>query len=230
VDDGSVNGGLGVMKKNAQRYAVLTGDVVDSSKLAPPYLQNVMRRIREGSKRFSETFPDTIYGELSVFSGDGWQLLMTDWKRSLRATLFLRTVVKSDEERLLDTRIAVAWGPVNEDSLAPTSISESTGEAFTRSGRALRGLRKRSRLAVSLPDEFTAAFTGLFTASIGVVDELISRATPKQAQTLSLALLGMTQDRIASETGKSQSTIHKALRTSGWQGIEEYLNEIEYRL
>jgi hypothetical protein len=219
-----------VTKKNAQRYAVLTGDVVGSSKLAPADVQNVMQRIREGSKRFSDTFAGAVYGELSVFSGDGWQLLMTDWKRSLRAALFLRTLVKGDEKRTLDTRVAVAWGAVNTDSLIPERISESTGEAFTRSGRALRGMRKRSRLAIALPDDLPAALTGLFTASVRVLDELISNATSKQAQAISLALLGMTQDQIASETGKSQSTINQALQSAGWSSIEEYLQEVEYRL
>lgn len=76
-------------------FGVLTGDIVSSSSLASGDLRKVLGRLRDGTKRFAEAFPGSVYGELDVFSGDGWQVLMTDWERSLRAALFLRATGSS---------------------------------------------------------------------------------------------------------------------------------------
>ena len=75
-------------------YAVLTGDVVASSKQPPSALQEIMQRLRKGAEQFSKTFPDSVYGRLDVYSGDGFQLLMSDLGRSLRAAVFLRARLK----------------------------------------------------------------------------------------------------------------------------------------
>jgi hypothetical protein len=210
------------------KYAVLTGDVVGSSKLAAEDLTRVMQGLRDGAKRFQQVFPKSVYGTLDVFRGDGWQLLMTDCKRSLRGALFLRAAVKSNQQLGLDTRIAIAWGAVDQDSLKPARISQSTGEAFTRSGRALLNMPKNSRLAVDFFYDLPEPAQKLINASTGFLDELICRATPKQMQALSLALLGMTQEQIARETGKGQSTIQQALQGAGWQRIHEFLQKFEY--
>lgn len=210
------------------RYAVLTGDIVGSSKLPPSDLQELMQRLRESSEQFSASFPGAVFGKLGVFSGDGWQMLMPDWKRSLRAAVYMRAVAKSTEARKTDTRVAVAWGAVDAESLKPERISESTGEAFTRSGRALKTMRKQGRLVL---DNGEAAGEGRFLrTSVALVDELASRWTARQAETVAMALLGRSQEGISTATGKRQPTIQQALRTAGWRGIDDLLKEMENSL
>lgn len=107
------------MDDKPQRYAVVTGDIVGSSKLPPSDLQKLLQRLREGAEQFSAAFPGAVFGKLDVFSGDGWQMLMPDWKRSLRAAVYMRAVAKSTEALRTDTRVAVAWGAVDTESLKP---------------------------------------------------------------------------------------------------------------
>ena len=137
------------MKDNPQQYAVLTGDIVGSSRLDPAELRALMQRLREGAKRFEQAFAGTVVGELDVFSGDGWQMLMPDWKRSLRAAIFMRALAKADMEIEADTRVAVGWGGVDVTSLNRGRISESTGTfsevAGSSSGITEKSARSRTR-------------------------------------------------------------------------------------
>lgn len=215
------------MDTNPQRYAVLTGDIVGSSKLPPSDLQKLMQRLREGAERFATTFPGAVFGKLDVFSGDGWQILMSDWKRSLRAAIYMRALAKGEEGLKTETRVAVAWGGVDAESLKPERISESTGEAFTLSGRALKNMRKQGRLIL---DAGESSGEGRFLrASVALVDELADHWTSRQAQVVAMALLSRSQEEIATAIGKQQPTVQQALRTAGWHGIDDLLKELEYR-
>jgi hypothetical protein len=214
------------MDKQTERYAVLKGDIVGSTKLSTQGLSSVLNQLRKGVESFFGQYRGAVYGKMDVFSGDSWQLLMPDWRRSVRAALYLRAVVKSDAETKIDTRIAIGWGAVDADSLKRNRITESTGEAFTRSGHTLEKMAKHARLA------FDGGETGtpLVRASLALADELAGRWTPTQAQAVAMALLGQKQDEIASASGKKQPTVYKALRSAGWRGIETFLEEIEYSL
>lgn len=215
------------MTKTKRIYAVLTGDVVGSSHLTPKDLKLVMQRLRSGATRLGETFPGATVGELAVFSGDGWQLLMPDWRKSLRAALFLRAVVKGTGRLKADTRVAIGWGTVDLATLDPKRISEATGEAFTRSGRALDAMRKHERMAL-VPDGPTEPEAGrLLAASMRLLDELASRWKPAQAKAVALALLGHPQEDIARELKVSPPAVTKVVQATGWRAMEEFLEETE---
>lgn len=184
--------------------------------------------MRGGAEEFTKTFPGSIFGTLDVYSGDGWQVLMPGRKRSLRAALFLRAmIIRASHDQRLDTRISVAWGGVDASSLDPERISQSTGEAFTKSGRALKGLKKPRRL-VWTPDD-SSLQNCFFLSAINLLDELVQRWTQRQAQTISLALLKLRQEEIATAIGNRQPTVHQSLHSAGWRGINDFLNEFENR-
>jgi hypothetical protein len=216
------------MNDKPQRYAVLTGDIVGSSALPPPGLPTLMQRLREAAEQFSAAYPGAVFGKLDVFGGDGWQVLMTDWKRSLRAAFYMRAMAKGMEALKADSRVAVAWGAVDAESLKSERISESTGEAFTRSGRALKIMRKQGRLVLDVGescDEWRFLQT-----SVALVDELANRWTSRQAETVAMALLVHGQEAVARRLGKRQPTVYRALRAAGWQGIDTLLEQAENRL
>ncbi|MCJ7679942.1 MAG: hypothetical protein MUP70_04370 [Candidatus Aminicenantes bacterium] len=216
------------MNTDKQIYAVLSGDIVNSSQLQPKDVKVVMQRLRDGADKFEAVFPRSVFGKLDVFSGDGWQLVMKRYELSLRTALFLRAEVMRDEKLKIDTRVAVAWGTVDVDTMNPERVSESTGAAFTESGRLLKDMPKRSRLL--LRTDKSLSDTPFLMSTVLLLDEMAAHWTPRQADTLALALLNHTQEEIADKRGKSQPTVHQALQTSGWRGIEEFLKVVEYRL
>ncbi len=215
------------MTTQNNRYAVLTGDIVGSSKLEPGQLKDVMDRLRKSVARFKQTYPDAILGNLDVYSGDSWQLLMPDWQRSLRAALYVRAVIKSIEKLKLDTRVALAWGDIDEATLNPDRISESTGPAFQASGRALEKMPKGVRMAFVQDNGDSQRFGELLSGAVLLLDEIVGGWSLNQAQAVSLALLCINQRDIGRELGVTQPNVQKTMQRARWHGVEQFLEVAE---
>lgn len=213
--------------KTSKKYAVLTGDIIESSQLSPKTLKKLFQELRDNSKKFNEIYPNAIKGNLDVYSGDSWQLLMTDIKKSIRAALYLRAVIKSWEKPKIDTRIAIAIGNIDEATLNTKRVSESTGEAFTESGRALQEMPRSSRMALKATNFYSKESNKILKASIYLLDEIAANWKPGQANTIRLALLGFNQEKIAKQLGVSQPTVNQASKTASWWAIESFLKELE---
>lgn len=218
------------MTDGDKTYAVLTGDIAGSSRYDPKELKTVMQNIRKWSEDFSRTCPGLICGKLDVFRGDGWQMLLADWRKAMRVAVFMRAIVKADEKLRPDTRIAIGIGSVDRTTLKLEKISESTGEAFQRSGRALKDIRKPFMMAWAKHDwdqEGAGLSDRFFAGALGLLDEIISRWKPGQAQSVARALVGKQQEQIAKELMISQPVVSKSLNSAGWRGINAFLKEIE---
>lgn len=213
--------------------AVLTGDIVKSAKLDPVSLKVVIQNIKDGQARFDITYPGAMIGQLDIFSGDSWQVLMEYKHLSFRAVLYFRAMVKAVKGLNVDTRIALAWGRIDESTINPERISESTGEAFTLSGRALAEMDKSRRLIMKLPDAVVKnKFNdyAFLSYALILIEEITNKWTEKQAEAIIPALLGVKQKAIAAELGLVQSTVNKRLNGAGWKNLSQYLDFIEYHL
>ncbi len=206
-------------------YAVLTGDLVKSAELDPVNLRMILQRLQEGQDRFGSIYANSIVGRIAIFSGDSWQVLMSQLNLSFRFALYLRALVKATEGLNADIRIAVAWGQVDEETLNPDNISESTGEAFTLSGRALAEMAKSKHLAMKISENLGQDLHGGLTVlppTMLLLDEIPSFWTEKQAKLVVHALLGKKkkQNQIASELILASPTVKKGLNASGWGSIK----------
>lgn len=214
-------------------YAVLTGDLVDSAKLDPINLKMVIQSIKEGQSRFDQAYPGAMIGQVDIFSGDSWQVLMEHAHLSIRAVLYFRSLVKAIEGLKADTRIALAWGRIDESNINPERISESTGEAFTISGRALAEMDKSEYLTMNIAenaDQEWQEFMKVLQPTMLLLDVLSGRWTEKQARFIESSLLGAKQKQIASELKVTPPTVNKSLNSAGWHNIIEYLESIETSL
>lgn len=222
-----------IADNNQACYAVLTGDLVKSARLDPVNLKVVLQSLQEGQIRFNKTYANSIVGRMAIFSGDSWQVLMNKFNLSFRLALYFRALVKASEGLKADTRIAVAWGQIDEEALNPDSISESTGQAFTLSGRAMAEMGRSNFLAMKLPGNLDHNLYGglkYLTPSILLLDAVSSRWTEKQSEIMALALLGCTQNQIASELDITQPTVNKSLNAAGWKRLKEFLDHVENSL
>lgn len=208
-------------------FAVLTGDLVKSSRLSAPELKQAMQILRDAAKRFQAAFPDSILGELDVYSGDGWQILMPDWRRSLRAAVFLRATIKGEKYLKLDSRVAIAWGKIDQSSINPSRISESTGEAFTESGRALADMDRGAHMSLHAKANMGIADAGILSASVALLDNIVHKWKPAQARAVSYVILGLKQEEAAEELKISQPTVHRSVTSAGWHPIEQLLKRTE---
>lgn len=207
-------------------YAVLTGDIIKSSRLPTDDLEAVRGLLRDGVEGIRKWERGLVRGKLEFFRGDSWQLLITDPGRSLRAALYLRAVLIA--AKIADSRIAIGIGTVK--SLNPRRISQSTGEAFTLSGQALDLLREASRLAVALSDDVPEGMRllGMVTRLCG---SLVNDWTSRQAEVAALALHPdePIQEDIASalDPPVTRQGVSKALIAANWKVIHDALLEVE---
>jgi hypothetical protein len=217
------------MKVSAQKeYAVLTGDVVDSSKLPKAKRQALPGLLQKASAETRKAFPDAVPLAVDVFRGDGWQLLVGDSVRALRIGLFFRACLRSGTERGrgLDTRVAVAIGQVD---FVPERVSQGDGEAYRLSGRGLEEMVRKQRLLLVFPPDREPAGTSVI---VRLLDALARGWTGKQAMALRGALRGWTQEKIAQEWPEpiSQQAVTKHLEGAQWPAVGAALAYLESNL
>jgi hypothetical protein len=223
-------GGLRRMKISAQKtYAVITGDIVDSSKLSKAKRQALPLALKRASRETRKNFPNEVPLDLDVFRGDGWQLLVTDVVACLRVALFFRACLRSEAERGrgLDTRMAIAIGKL--DFIPGEHVSEGDGEAYRHSGRTLETLQRKEFLSLTPATEIRWPEV---TVVVRLVDAIAQGWTGKQSRAVMGALRGWTQEKIArSWPGRiTQPAVVKHLDAAQWPAVEAAVLYVEEKI
>ncbi|MFO7725463.1 MAG: hypothetical protein R6V45_07950 [Oceanipulchritudo sp.] len=208
------------------RYAVLTGDIVKSSRLAADELERVRESLGEAADCIRAWQRGLVKGKLAFFRGDSWQLLLTDPGRALRATVFLRARLIATG--LADSRVALGIGDV--PNVSAHNITKSTGEAFSLSGEALDTMKVSSRLAIAVTDvpERSAALLGI----IGLLSDAIIRDwTQRQAEIVSHAAQPSEPIHAAIANALtppvSRQAVTRSLNGAHWEAIREAVRQFE---
>lgn len=190
-------------------YAVLTGDIIKSSKLSPTELKAVQQTLADSMGVLEKALNRKLFiGQIDFYRGDGWQLLMCEPAFSLRTALFLRAALLSRGQA--DTRVSVGMGTV--ENIDKKKISKSTGKAFEFSGTGLDKLTKRSYMTVG--GDLTPQ--KLEISVFGLCDAIAQGWTKRQAEAVFLALQGFEQSNIsktmvpATTRQAAANTINKA--------------------
>lgn len=217
-------------------HAVLTGDIVASSKLEVTLRHELIAWLKTVSSTFAETHPGSVIGSIDVFRGDSWQLCLSQPHLAITAAVFLRAGLKAHVSReAVDTRIGIGLGTV--DHLATDHLSESSGQAFERSGKALDRLKK-TRL--SLCSESDAPhLTLLENVALPLIDLEVTQWSPIESVAIFGNLQGWTQQQTAASElarksdGKppTQQAINNTfLRTHWLSHLQPVLDDIETHL
>jgi len=203
-------------------YAVLTGDIVNSSILSRDQYDQLIERMKGLPQTFNEVFSHSIYANIDIVRGDSWQILAVKPSYALRFSLYLRSVCKSCFN--IDSRVSIAIGTI--DSLVENSLSMSSGPAFKLSGKGLDLMQGNERM--SWYDAFVS--DRLLSAEKLLIRQIDNRITPSsssQARSLTGALLGDIQAKIAETTGVAQSTVSEGLAALQWFEVSLLLEHFE---
>lgn len=206
--------------------AVLTGDIVASSKMSPAELARVRETVLGVRVPLEAWDKAAVLGAPEFFRGDSWQLVLAKPGLLLRACLLVRGRLKG--AGLGDTRIAVGVGPVA--SVNEERVSLSTGEAFELSGRALDGM-KNERMVLAMAASFGAA--GDFAAAaMRLCDAMFAGWTARQAEIAAVALeagadtYAEISRRLSDDP--TEQAVGKALRGIGFEAVSEALTAFEH--
>jgi hypothetical protein len=214
-------------------YAVLTGDIVSSSTLGPERMDAAKALLHQLAEEFGEAHPGAVVGVPDVFRGDSWQICLQLPALAVTAAVFVRAGFKADD---FDTRIGIGWGAV--ERLNQNRISESSGQAFTRSGLALDGLGKGRRLALARSDQTSSGPLppDILGAGVGLLDALIARWTQREAAAVYGTLRKLPQEAIAelpqsrtkAGTPPTRQAVQDALRRISWSShVQPFISQTE---
>ena len=136
--------------KTEKLYAILTGDIVNSSKLSSDKRQKLHYAMKEGSKAVRRAFEKDVPLDVDIFRGDSWQMLVFNPAKSLRIGLFYRAFLRAEmQSSNVDTRMSIAVGTI--EFIPDDRVSGGDGQAYQYSGNALEKMTKASHMHLSLP-------------------------------------------------------------------------------
>ncbi len=150
--------------------------------------------------------------------GDNFQILLRE--NALYECICLKTYLHS--KLMVQVRVSVGIGEVG---LINERVSDSDGEAFWYSGRALEEMKSK--------DQWTRIVTARadindeWEVHTATLDYLESDRTAHQSEALYWTLRNETQSGIAKRLGISQPSVHSRIKGAGWPLIEKILHRYD---
>lgn len=201
-------------------FAVITGDIIASTNLPFNSRDKLYQVMIQTSRSIEEKFIAYLPMGVEIFSGDSWQMILSNPIKALRLSLFYRAMLRAKmESHRIDTKIAIAIGEI--DSIPDNRVIEGYGEAFELSGRALEKMPKASNMCFVFPDK---KIENILNTVIQLIDTISSKWSDKQALAITGALQGWKQEKIAKtlwEKEISQQAIAQHLSSAGWHSVEK---------
>lgn len=207
--------------KNQKLYAVITGDVVDSSKIKGNQRSHLLSVLKSTFDIIEKIFPGRIRAPFEIHRGDSFQGVLSNPEDALRVVIVIRTSLrygfeKKQRQNALDARIVLGIGTI--DFLPSGRGSEGDGEAFRRSGPTLDKIKGDKRLVIRTPWE---EINLELDVECALLDALINRWSKEQAQAIYGKIRNLTQEQIAKQLGISQSAVRQRLKRAGSWAVEE---------
>ncbi len=198
--------------------AVLTGDVVRSSRLAEGGRQAMLDRLERALVAMGG--PAGPLG-WQLFRGDAFQAALADPGQVLDEALrLLLTMLEPGVSDCppVELRIGLGIGPLASGGPGEP-IGRWSGAAFHAAGAALEALEGDAGRRLSLRSPWPELDAEL-EVGIALLDALRRRWSSEQRQAVLGALEGHSQARQAERLGVSQPAISKRLAGAGWEGLQ----------
>ncbi len=210
-------------------YAVITGDLVQSSQLENENREKMIAYLRD-SLMFIENhlqLHDAIFLPFDIFRGDSFQVVLSKPDRALLASVLLsqRLSLFNEGSKDFAARLSIGIGTIE---YIPDSgnIGEADGVAFRLSGKALDTMKQKGQnLLVTTSDP---VLNLMFETQCAFFDLIAGRWTNIQKEIILEKLSGSTQEEIASRHCKSQSTISQSLKALGFDAVKKFLFNYEH--
>jgi len=202
----------------SQLFAVVTGDVIGSTKLTGVDLTVALRTAYSTVVNLlgEEYFPM----EIDIFRGDSWQVLINDPLMSADFTLLFRCALKMNK---IQFRAAIGIGTI--ESVPDDRVSNGLGNAYLHSGRAFEHLGNAAgyTLDVSFPEGLTI---GKLAPMIRLLDVITTFWSPDQCRVYLGVRQGKTQKEIARDwvpESVTQQAVSKHARDMGTDAVDDML-------
>jgi len=194
--------------------AVLTGDIVGSTNFPHSMYEDLLYTLQNQLTLIRNEHPSN---EFDITRGDSFQVILHNPEDAAKYALLIRTSLKSRNIRF-DCRISIGIG---HNSAIRHNIGNSTGDAFTLSGRTLDKMSS-DRLKISTLNN---NFNDNFTLLTKYIDQQISELTERQSEIAYImlkAIAPLTQGEIAKMLGANRVSINRSINLVNLTFINEY--------
>jgi len=194
--------------------AVLTGDIVRSTDLSDAMYEDLLYTLHNQLTLICNYHSSNRF---EVTRGDSFQVILHNSENAAKYALLIRTSLKS-RNKSFDCRISIGVG---HNAAIRHSIGNSTGDAFTLSGRALDIMSSDTLKVSTLNNNFNEHFA-LLTK---YVDQQISEMTQRQCAIMYIVLKkvgALTQGEIAEMLGANRVSINRSMKSANLALIDEY--------
>ncbi len=190
--------------------AILTGDLVQSTRLAASALDSAMATIQAALHKHLKQD-----ARFTRFRGDGWQALLHDPLDALETTILLLAVLRM---QAVSSRIAIGIGALEQPGSA--DLSDARGPALVASGHALDAMGRGHRLTIA-----GDVVGGKDKAIIALLDDRTSRWTREQAEAVALMMASKppTAREAAKAIGVTPQAMSDRLSGAGFPAIRTAL-------
>ena len=197
--------------------AIITGDIIASSKLSPVRRKKLQNRINAFIKKINESLPDF---KSQQFRGDSLQCVLTKNKSAaLRVALSFYCFLAAEDFKI---RQSIGVGDISFNS---NNVTTSDGTAFRLSGENIDELKKRNELiSIAFTD---ASFNEEWRVHSASLNFLLDRLSNAQAEAVYLQLQNAKQEEIAKALHISQPSVHQRLQAAGWPVINKMVQRFE---
>lgn len=209
-------------------HAVVTGDTVESSALAPEARRALPDTFHDAYAAVRDTAPDVLPYEMAITGGDGWQWYVDEPADALARVLHFWTLLYSSG---VVSRMALVIDTV--DFISEDDLNESDGPAFRRSGRLLSDLSEGQRFACAVQDQATPAHQVAIQSIAELLDLFLQQWTEAQAQAIAGILptvgtnIEVTQQEIAEHWSPepiTRQTVNRHLKRAYWDRVQRTLD------
>jgi len=211
--------------------AVLSGDIINSSKLDPKIRQELFKRLEAFLKDLMKK--DKQF-KAETNRGDWFQCMTKKPKDSLRYALLIKSFLRrlrlnevkemgGTKSSILDARIAIGIGEIDFEG---DRLGNSDGTAFHVSGRLLENMKGTSK-SLAAATEKNEALNEEWFALLTLVDFILSKTTASQCEVIQRKLQGFKETDIAKELSILQSAVNQRSSASGWNAIDVALKQFE---
>ena len=125
--------------------AIITGDIVDSTKMLVEERNSMLRMLQS----LPELLSPLTRIDLEIFRGDSFQIRVVNTIDSLKVALAIRAHIRSfkyaEYNRQWDARLSIGLGTVDYEN---DTLAMSDGEAYRFSGRGLDVIDKLSLIHI----------------------------------------------------------------------------------
>lgn len=202
--------------------AVLTADVVGSSRYSPADRRQLDRVIRRAAVDVEHRFPDAIHTRLAfrITAGDEFQCVIADAPRALDiATYFRALAATGGLTPPVRLRASVGIGEISTPKRE--NPYEEDGSAFLHARNGLVEITKsRSPLRETKLVTGAREVDAAADAVLCLTDFIQRSWTVPQWEAVRWSLLGLTREAMARKLDVAHQNVTKRLLASGWPHFE----------